>query len=106
MIPVSKKNSCGILLRYDLCVFPVFLFCQVCTSHLEFSSVLFCMQLDFNIFGNYRASLPFHSLAYGLHFKQIHFMGDSVLTVLFGFLKKKSFGVKLVRRVPYKSQDS
>lgn len=60
------------------------------------------MQLDFNIFGNYRASLPFHSLAYGLNFKQIHFMGDSVLTVLFGVLKK-SFRVKLVRRVPYKS---
>lgn len=85
-----KKNSCSILMRYDLCIFPVFLCCQVYTSHLEFSSVLFCMQLDFDIFGNYRTSRPFRSSAYGLNFKQIHFMGDSVLTVLFGFLKKAS----------------
>lgn len=90
MIPDSKKNSCSILLSYELCIFPVFLCCQVYTSHLEFSRVLFCMQLDFNIFGNYRASRPFRSLTYGLNFKQIHFMGDSVLTVLFGFLKKAS----------------
>ena len=46
--------------------------------------------MQLNIFGNYRASLPFYSLVYGLNFKQIHFMGDSVLAVLFGFLKTAS----------------
>lgn len=91
----SEKNGCGILLRYDLYIFPVVFFCQVCAPHLKFTNVMFsCVQLEFNISGNYRASLSSHSLVYGLDFKQIHIMGDSVLTMLFGFLPpvpKKAF---------------
>lgn len=43
-------------------------------------------QLEFSISGNYRASFPSHSLVYGLNFKQIYIMGDSMLIMLFGFL--------------------
>lgn len=101
--PVSEKKWLWHFVgRCDLCILPVIFFCQVYASHLKFSSVMFsCLQL--NKFGNYRASLPFYSLVYGLNFKQIHFMGDNVLTVLFGFLPpvpKKASELSLWEALP------
>lgn len=48
MIPDSKKNSCSILLRYDLCIF---LFSLLPGLHLTFriQQCVVCMQLDFDI---------------------------------------------------------
>ena len=61
------------------------------------------MQIEFKIFGNCKASFPFYSLVYGLNFKQIHFMGDSVCTMLFGFLPpapKKASELSLSEAMP------
>lgn len=61
------------------------------------------VQLELNIFGNYRAYLPFHSLVYDLNFKQIHIMGDNVLLVLFAFLPpvpKKALELSLSEVLP------